>query len=256
MSAHPLTADDGATQGLITGYHEPELTGSRQRESAAQGPLYQRPGVAMAGARASREEIERNAPLAGLELVWVDDTVEAFFLQVQGSGRIRLRDGATMRVGYAGDNGHPYHAIGRTLIERGEIDAGALDANAIKDWLRAHPAQAGALMRTNPRYVFFRELPTPAGDDGPPGSLGAPLTPRRSVAVDASRITPGSLLWLSTTDPIDGSALNRAMVAQDTGTAIRGTVRADVFWGPGADAALRAARMKQPGRMWLLVPRH
>jgi membrane-bound lytic murein transglycosylase A len=204
--------------------------------------------------RPSRTRIETTALLAGGELVWLDDPVEAFFLQVQGSGRVRLRDGRVMRVGYAGDNGLAYRAIGSVLVARGAMQAAEVDAGRIKAWLRANPGEAAAVMRSNPRYIFFRELPPAPAGLGPPGSLGVPLTPMRSVAVDPKRVPPGSLLWLDTTDPLDGAPLQRMVVAQDTGAAIVGTVRADLFWGAGERAERGAGLMKQPGRLWLLEP--
>lgn len=255
FKARPLTDEAGGATGLITGYHEPELTGSRVRESAGQVPLYRRPPDAVLAARPSRERIETSELLTGSELVWLDDPVEAFFLQVQGSGRVRLRDGSVMRVGYGGDNGLGYRAIGSVLVARGAMRTADVNAGSIKDWLRANPADAPAVMRSNPRYIFFRELPPAPPEAGPPGSLGVPLTPMRSVAVDPKRVPPGALLWLDTTDPLDGSALRRLVVAQDTGAAIVGTVRADLFWGAGERAARGAGLMKQPGRMWLLEPR-
>jgi membrane-bound lytic murein transglycosylase A len=255
FNVRPLTDDAGGTTGLITGYHEPELSGTRVRESASQVPLYRRPPDAVMAARPSRERIETSGLLAGSELVWLDDPVEAFFLQVQGSGRVRLRDGSVMRVGYGGDNGLGYRAIGSVLVARGALPAADVNAGSIKEWLRANPADAPAVMRSNPRYIFFRELPPAPPEAGPPGSLGVPLTPMRSVAVDPKRVPPGALLWLDTTDPLDGSTLQRLVVAQDTGAAIVGTVRADLFWGAGERAARGAGLMKQPGRMWLLEPR-
>ena len=255
FQARALTGDDGSPVGLITGYHEPELTGSRARESADQVPLYRRPPDAVLAARPARERIETRGLLAGSELVWLDDPVEAFFLQVQGSGRVRLRDGSVMRVGYGGDNGLPYRAIGAVLVARGALRPADVNAGSIKDWLRANPGQAQAVMHANPRYIFFRELPPAPPDAGPPGSLGVPLTPMRSVAIDPKRVPPGALLWVDTTDPLDGSPLQRLVVAQDTGAAIVGTVRADLFWGAGERAARGAGLMKQPGRMWLLEPR-
>lgn len=256
--ARPLAGDDGSTTGLITGYHEPELTGSLQRESAAQTPLHRRPPDALLRERPTRAQIETTALLQGRELLWLDDPVEAFFLQVQGSGRVALRDGRVLRVGYAGDNGRAYRAIGAVLVARGAIPAAEVDAARIKAWLRANPEQAPAVMRANPRYIFFRELPpaaSEAGPPGPPGSLGVPLTPMRSVAVDPKRVAPGALLWLDTTDPLDRTPLRRMVVAQDTGAAIVGTVRADLFWGRGERAERGAGAMKQPGRLWLLEPR-
>ncbi len=253
--ARPLAGADAATEGLITGYFEAELVGSRRRMSARQVPLYRRPPPALIADRPTRARIESSSLLAGHELAWIDDPVEAFFLQIQGSGRIRLHEGGTMRVGYAGDNGRPYLAIGRVLIERGAIPASEVDAASIKAWLRANPAQARSVMHANARYIFFRELPTVPDDVGPPGSLGVALTPMRSVAVDPSRVPRGALLYVDTTHPVDGGALQRVVVAQDTGAAIVGTVRADLFWGHGAEAERAAGLMKQRGRLWLLVPR-
>jgi membrane-bound lytic murein transglycosylase A len=252
--ATPLAADDGNPVGLITGYYEPLLTGSRERASPSQVPLYRRPPAQLLASSPTRARIEREGLLAGRELLWVDDAVEAFFLQVQGSGRVRLRDGTTVRVGFAGDNGHPYRSIGRELIDRGAIAPADVTADAIKAWLRAHPAEAARVMQSNPRYVFFRELDGVSADAGPPGSIGVPLTPGRSVAVDPRRVPAGALLWLSTTHPRNGEPLQRMVVAQDTGAAIVGAVRADLFWGSGAEAGVDAGRMRQAGRLWLLRP--
>ena len=251
----PLSGSDGSTEGLITGYFEAELDGSRRRASAQQVPLYRRPPQALLAARPTRARIEGSSLLAGHELVWIDDPVEAFFLQIQGSGRIRLREGGTMRVGYEGNNGLPYRAIGRVLVERGAMAASEVDAESIKAWLRAHPKQAREVMHENPRYIFFRELPPTPDDTGPPGSLGIALTPLRSVAVDPARVPPGALLFLDTTHPVDGRSLRRVVVAQDTGAAIVGPVRADLFWGHGPDARRAAGLMKQRGRLWQLLPR-
>lgn len=265
--AQPLTGRDGKAEGLITGYHEPVLTGSRHRESADQVALHRPPPdlVRQGSARyrlvdgkrlpyPARAAIERDQLLAGHELVWLDDPVEAFFLQIQGSGRIRLRDGGVLRVGFADHNGHPYHAIGRELVARGALPAAAVDAPAIKAWLRAHPDQAPAVMHSNPRYIFFRELATPAAA-GPPGALGVPLTPLRSVATDPGFVPPGALLYLATRYPDDRRPLNHLVVSQDRGAAIVGGVRADLFLGADAEAERLAGLMKEPGRLWLLAPR-
>lgn len=255
MRAAPLTDDDGKADGLVTGYYEIELTGSRRRTAPAQVPLYRKPPATVPGLPLSRERIERHPSLlAGNELVWIDDPVDAFFLHVQGAGRVRLRDGGEMRVGYAGDNGLAYRAIGATLVARGALAPGAVDAPAIRAWLRAHPDEARAVMWSNPRYVFFRELPPMAAGDSPPGSLGVPLTALRSVAVDPARIAPGSLLWVDTTWPSDGRPLRRLVLAQDTGAAIRGAVRLDLFFGRGETAARNAGAMKQRARVWVLRP--
>ncbi|MGD9942093.1 MAG: murein transglycosylase A [Burkholderiaceae bacterium] len=263
--AEPLS-QGGSGTGLLTGYYEPVLTGSRQRERTVQVPLYRRPAdlaVAADGLRQrrldgelrpypTRQQIETEGLLAGQELVWLDDPIEAFFVQVQGSGRVRLRDGSTLRVGYADHNGQPYYAIGRELIARGELSAEAVDADAIKAWLRANPAQAEAVMHSNPRYIFFRELPPSA--DGPPGSLGVPLTPLRSVATDPAHVPPGALLFLDSTHPDDGRPMRRLVVSQDRGAAITGAVRADLYWGTGDEAGRLAGRTRQPARIWLLKP--
>jgi membrane-bound lytic murein transglycosylase A len=284
FSAWPLRDTEGRSDGLVTGYYEPMLTGSRRRESASQVPLYARPPdlltidlasvePRLAGMRLrgrivgqrvvpyhSRGDIETALPLTGSELLWVDDPVDAFFLEIQGSGRVRMRDGSTLRIGYADQNGHAYRAIGRTLIERGALRAEDVSAPAIRTWLRENPAQAADVMRSNPSVVFFRELPPqpPAApgepEAGPPGSLGVPLTAMRSLAVDRSVVPLASLVWLDTVHPVDGSPLRRVMAAQDTGGAIRGGVRADFFWGFGAEAERAAGEMRSPGRMWVLWP--
>ncbi len=275
FEAWPLARDDGRA-GLLTGYYEPVTTGSRAREHAGQAPLYRPPADLVRGPDGARLQApsagERNAPastlppypsraeietrrlLDGQELVWLDDPVEAFFLHVQGSGRVRLRDGSLLRVGFADHNGQPYFPIGRELVARGALPPEAVDAGAIKAWLRAHPGEADAVMRTNRRYVFFRELP--GGDDGPPGALGVPLTPMRSVATDPVRVPPGALLFIDSTRPDDARPWRRAVVSQDRGAAITGAVRADLFWGTGDEAGRLAGLAKQPMRMWLLWPRN
>jgi len=187
-----------------------------------------------------------------LEIVWVDDPVDAFFLQIQGSGRVTLEDGRVMRLGYAGQNGHPYVAIGRELIARGALTRETVSMQSIRAWLAANPAEAAALMNANPSYVFFRELP----GDGPVGAQGAALTPLRSLAVDRRFVPLGTPVWLDAEHPDPGTArLRRLVVAQDVGGAIRGPVRGDLFWGHGDAAADLAGRMKSPGRYYLLLPK-
>jgi len=252
--ARPLTGADGTSEGLITGYHEPEVGGSLRRQGDGQVPLYRRPSKAVLDERPTRARIEESTLLAGQELVWIDDPVDAFFLQIQGSGRVRLREGGVMRVGYAADNGQPYRAIGQVLIARGALEPAEVNAETIKAWLRAHPREAREVMQANPRFIFFRELPPGDPRRGPPGSLGVPLVPMRSVAVDPARVPAGTLLFLDTTDPLDGAPLRRVVVAQDTGAAIVGPVRADLFWGSGPRAERGAGLMKQRGRLWRLVP--
>jgi membrane-bound lytic murein transglycosylase A len=192
------------------------------------------------------------APLAGREIAWVEDAVELFFLQVQGSGRITLDNGETLLVGYADNNGLPYRSIGRHLVERGELPLEKASMQGIQAWGRANPDKLTELLNHNARYVFFRELP--AGLPGPIGSLGVPLTARRSVAVDPGIVPLGAPVYIATTWPLSSRPLNRLMLAQDTGNAIRGAVRADFFWGHGDEAAREAGRMKQPLKMWVLLP--
>ena len=269
----------GADTGLITGYYEPMLRGSRKRGGAFQTPLYRVPDdqvtVDLASVYPSlknmrlrgrlvgktvvpystRAEIER-APLKGKELVWVDDPVEAFFLEVQGSGRVRIDEtGETVRVAFADQNGHPYKVIGRWLVEQGELPADGVSAQSIKAWIATNPARRQELLNVNPSYIFFREERLPDPSVGPKGALGVPLTPERSVAVDPSIVPLGAPLFLSTTHPADGTAVQRLMLAQDTGGAIRGPVRADFFFGFGGNAAEYAGRMKQRGSVWVLLPK-
>ena len=192
----------------------------------------------------------------GLELVWVDDPIAAFFLHIQGSGRVELADGGEMRVGYDGQNGHAYTAIGRELVAREELTIEEVSLQSIRAWLKAHPDAAAEIMNTNRSFVFFREL----RGEGPVGSQGVALTPRRSLAVDRRHVPLGVPIWLdasvpaATTDAEDGP-FQSLMVAQDTGGAIRGPVRGDVFWGHGGEAEQIAGRMKHAGRIWILLPK-
>lgn len=283
-----LAGNNDHPDGLFTGYFEPELNGALTRGGPYVVPLYGRPadlvtvdlglfredwrGTNIAGRvrngslrpYPTRAQIERGA-LSGLrrtdgeplELVWVDDAIDAFFLQIQGSGRVVLRDGRIMRVGYAATNGQPYAAIGRELIRSGALSRENVSMPSIRAWLLAHPAEAAGVMDKDPSFVFFRPLPPPASpDDGPPGAQGVPLTPGRSLAVDRRFLPLGVPVWLDAEDPlVPGARLRRLLIAQDTGGAIRGPVRGDVFWGHGAEAALRAGRMKSSGRYWILLPR-
>jgi membrane-bound lytic murein transglycosylase A len=190
-----------------------------------------------------------------LELVWVDDPADAFFLQIQGSGRVHLQDGRLLRLGYAGWNGHPYVAIGRFLIEQGVLTRETVSMQAIRDWLtNAGPAPALALMARNPSYVFFR-IHDLAPDQGPIGAMGVPLTPMRSLAVDRLHVPFGFPVWVNGRDPLADEPLHRLTVAQDAGGAIRGAARADLFTGWGAEAAERAGKMRDPAALWLLLPR-
>jgi membrane-bound lytic murein transglycosylase A len=203
-----------------------------------------------------RSEIEHGA-LQGkrAELLYLADPVDAFFLQIQGSGRVTLPNGGLVRVTYAGQNGRPYVPIGRVLSASGDIPADQVSMQSIRAWLNAHPDHAADVMNQNPSYVFFRELPNSNQSEGPPGALGVPLTPGRSIAVDRGFIPLGAPVWIDTTDPLDGSALQRLMVAQDLGGAIRGAVRADLFFGWDKQAAERAGKMRQKGQEYVLLPK-
>jgi membrane-bound lytic murein transglycosylase A len=277
---------DGREQGLVTGYYEPLLSGSRSATPKFAVPLYAPPDDLLTVDLAAlypelkdkrvrgrvdgkkvvpywpRADIETGrAPVAGKALVYVADPVEAFFLQIQGSGRVQLADGSVMRVGYADQNGHPYRSVARVLIDRGELTAERASMQAIRAWGVANPERLAALLDENPSYVFFREVPPPqpgtleARIDGPLGTLGVPLLRERAIAVDARAIPLGAPVYLATTRPLSTTPLQRLVLAQDTGGAIRGAVRADFFWGFGDAAGREAGRMRQDGRMWVLWPK-
>jgi membrane-bound lytic murein transglycosylase A len=277
FTPYQLVNRDGGSEGLITGYYEPLLNGSRRPSERYRHPLYAVPDDLLVidlgdvypelksrrlrgrldGRRVvpyyDREQIESGkAPVRGREIAWVDDAIDLFFLQIQGSGRIQLEDGKMLRVGYADQNGYPYRSIGRWLVERGELPLEKASMQGIKTWARQNPERLVELLHHNARYVFFRELP---GDlPGPLGALGVPLTAERSIAVDPRFVPLGAPVYIATTWPNSTKPLNRMMLAQDTGGAIQGAVRADFFWGYGADAAREAGRMKQSVRMWALLP--
>ena len=269
---------DGSENGVVTGYYEPLLKGSRFKSERFRYPLYAAPddmleidlgdaypqlkGQRLRGRLSGkkvvpyykRAEIEAGAEsLKGRELFWVENPVELFFLQIQGSGRIELADGRQIKVGYADQNGHPYVSIGKKLIEMGEMKLEDASMQGIKAWGAKNPNKLTALLDLNPSYVFFRELPEHL--TAPLGALGVPLTNEYSIAIDPKSIPLGSPVFLATTHPNTSTPLNRLMLAQDTGGAIRGPVRADFFWGFGDKAGEQAGRMKQQGRMWVLFPK-
>jgi membrane-bound lytic murein transglycosylase A len=271
---------DGSDTGLVTGYYEPLLRGSRKRGGPYQTPLHRAPDdlvtIDLAGLYpelrnlrlrgrvvgnkvvpySSRADMLQSNALNGKELFWVDDPVEAFFLQVQGSGRVRVAESnETVRVAYADQNGHPYKSIGRYLVDKGELTLDQASAQNIKAWYVAHPARQQELLNANPSYVFFKEEKLPDPSKGPKGALGVPLTPQRSIAVDPQFIPLGAPVFIATTQPSGDAPLQRLLMAQDTGGAIRNAVRADYFWGFGQDAGEKAGRMKQRGAMWVLLPR-
>jgi membrane-bound lytic murein transglycosylase A len=204
----------------------------------------------------SRAEMAQSGALAGKELLWVDDSIDAFFLQVQGSGRVQLTDSKeTVRVAYADQNGHPYKSIGRYLVDKGELTLDRASAQNIKAWFFANPGRQQELLNANPSYVFFKEEKLTDPNKGPKGALGVPLTAQRSIAIDPQFVPLGAPVFLATTQPGKEIPLQRLMMAQDTGGAIRNAVRADYFWGFGADAGEKAGKMKQRGMMWVLLPK-
>jgi len=273
-----LTNPDGSREGLVTGYYEPVVRGSRERQAPYLTPVFGPPDdlivveldalypelkhLRLRGRlegrklvpyldRASWSALE--AQRAGTALLWVDDPIDFFFLQIQGSGQVALDNGQRVRIGYADQNGHPYRSIGKWLIEQGELPAHEASMQGIKGWAAAHPQRLQELLNVNPSLVFFRELP--ATGSGPPGALGVPLTPERSIAVDPRHVPLGAPVWLASTQPNSEQALTRLMLAQDTGGAIRGPVRADFYWGSGAASGSKAGKMKQRGALWVLLPR-
>jgi membrane-bound lytic murein transglycosylase A len=274
----PWTASDGGNPtGLFTGYYEPELNGSRRKTERYDEPLYPRPSDlvlvdlgnwrdAMKGERIagrvsggrlrpydSREQIDGGSlGSQTTPIVWLDDPVDSFFLHIQGSGLVRLDDGSLMRVGYDGHNGHIYHAVGRTLIAWGEVAREDMSLQAIRKWMADNPDRMRELMHKNPSYIFFREIK----GDGPIGAQGVALVPGRSLAVDRRFHAMGVPVYVDIeTKDENGRDLQRLMIAQDTGGAIRGPVRGDVFWGAGAPAEALAGPMAAQGRTWLLLPK-
>ena len=270
---------DNTEEGLITGYYEPLLKGSRKPSKRYRHPIYATPGELLTidlGAAYpelkdlrlrgrlegrkivpyyTRAEIMNNPNiLNGYEFLWVEDEVELFFLHVQGSGRIVFENGEIMKIGYADQNGHPYNSIGKLLVQRGELALENASMQGIKQWGQKNPHKLPELLGQNARYVFFRELPSDLS--GPLGAMGVPLTAGRSIAIDPMSIPQGAPVFLSTTWPNTDKPLKRLMVAQDVGSAIKGGIRADFFWGFGQEAGNQAGKMKQSGKMWVLMPRN
>jgi len=284
FSAWAVVSAEGNAEGLITGYYEPVLPGSRTRTDRFRYPVYGTPedivavdlesvvpelkGLRLRGRLEgnrlvpywSRAQIEDRAragsesqtPFRAPVLAWVEDPVELFFLQIQGSGRIELVSGERLRLGYADQNGHPYRSMGRYLIQRGELALEQTSMQGIKAWATANPRKLREALDANPSYVFFREMPQ---GEGPLGTLGVPLTAAYSLAVDPRSVPLGAPVFLASTMPLSPQPLHRLMAAQDTGGAIRGAVRADFFWGTGNEAGALAGRMRQQGKMWILWPR-
>ncbi len=265
--------------GLITGYYEPLLRGSRKPTAAFPVPLFAPPDDLLTidlgelfpelkGKRVrgrvqgrkvvpyyTRAEIAGKPSLQGKELVWVDNAVDAFFLEVQGSGRVQFADGSVVRMAYADQNGQPYRSIGRYLVDQKEMTLDQASAQSIRRWVEEHPERKLEVLNANPSVVFFREEKIENPSEGPKGALGVPLTAGRSLAVDPQFVPLGAPVFLATTQPNSTEPLKRLVMAQDTGGAIRGINRGDLFWGFGPAAGESAGRMKQQGRMWLLWPK-
>lgn len=249
----PVLIEDGVDM-KFTGYFEPELQGSRVPTARYRFPVYAKPPEVRLGQRwLSRREIEDSKALEGrgLEIAWVDDSVELFFLQIQGSGRIKLSDGSAIRVGYGGANGHPYRSIGTELVRRGTYQPHQVSAQVIQNWVNRNPVDGAELLRHNPSYVFFRRVDQVPADKGPLGAMNRSITTMRSVAVDPAYTPLGAPVWVEKdgADPI-----RRLMIAQDTGSAIKGAQRADIFFGTGDEAGRKAGRLRDPGRMIVLLP--
>ena len=273
-----LVNPDGSKEGMITGYYEPVIKGSRRRSPPYVVPVFGPPDDLidvelgdlypelknlrlrgrLDGRRLlpyySRAEWEQQEPKrVGEAILWTDDALDFFFLQIQGSGQVELAGGGRIRINYADQNGHPFRPVGRWLADQGEMKIEQASLQAIKAWAKANPQRLPELLNANPSLIFFRELPVEGV--GPPGALGVPLTPGRSIAIDPRYVTLGAPVFLSTTWPAEARPLDRLVLAQDTGGAIRGVVRADFYWGSGADAGAQAGRMRQKGRLWVLMPR-
>jgi len=277
FTAYALRSSTSGDTGLLTGYYEPIIDGARQRDADNRIPIHGVPEdlivVDLAAVNPdvrnmrlrgrlegrrlvpyySRAEIEaRNAELPAPVIAWTRDPVELFFLQIQGSGQVRLRDGERLRIGYADQNGHPFRSLGRYLVERGEMTLDQASMQNIKAWAAANPHKLRDALNANPSYVFFREI---RGNEGPIGALGVPLTAGFSLAVDRRFVPLGAPVYVATTYPLSEERLERLMAAQDVGGAIRGVARGDFYWGSGAEAGALAGRMRNPARLWLLWPR-
>lgn len=249
----PVLITDGGDP-LFTGYFEPELIGSKQRSERFKYPLYKQPDEANEhDLWLTRQEIETSGILEdrGLEIVWLDDPVDKFFLQIQGSGRIKLDEGGSIRVGYGGKNGHPYRSVGIELARRGVFEEHQVSAETIRRWVKRNPISGHELLWHNPSYVFFREVSEVPGHKGPLGAMNRSVTAGRTIAVDPDYVPLGAPVWLEK----DGrTPLRRLMVAQDTGSAIKGAQRADIFYGTGVEAGEIAGSVKDGGRIVVLLP--
>lgn len=252
MFFQPVLIEDGS-KTLFTGYYEPEIIGSRRKQGKFQYPLYRRPPEVKPGRKwKTRAQIENGALRGrGLELAWLADPVENFFLHVQGSGRLKLAEGGVMRVGFDGKNGHKYRSVGKAMVRMGILGVHKVSAQRIKAWVRRNPRDGRSLLQVNPSFVFFKELKGLTAETGPPGAMQVPVSKGRTLAVD-HRYTPlGAPVWI---DKKGKNPLQRLMVAQDVGSAIKGAQRADIFFGSGREAGKIAGRTKSGGRMYTLLP--
>lgn len=248
----PVLVEDGSPM-VFTGYFEPELEGSIVQTSRFRYPIYSKPSEVSGGPWLTRRQIEEGNVLdgRGLEIAWLDDPVDVFFLQVQGSGRIRLQDGRSIRVGFGGKNGQEYSSIGRELVRRGVYNEHQVSAQVIRNWVKNNPTEGQELLWLNDSFVFFREVSEVPSDKGPLGAMNRSITTMRSIAVDPSYTTLGAPVWI---EKEGESPLKRLMIAQDTGSAIKGAQRADIFVGTGRNAGREAGTYNDPGRMIVLLP--
>ncbi len=259
FQAYEIRNNSGSEVGLITGYYEPVMNGSLTRTAIYSVPLYAYPNSWKKNKPSpapARAELMSSGMLKGSEIAWVQDPVAAAFMQIQGSGKIRLDDGRIVRLGYAGTNDQPFKSFAQWLLDRKEITRSEATMQGISQWAKRHPDRVNEMLSANPRFVFFKELPGNVDPDlGPTGALGVPLTAERSIAVDLQALPLGAPVFLATTRPLSSQSLQKLVMAQDTGKAIVGGVRADYYWGSGESDGELAGRMKQNGKMWLLLPR-
>jgi membrane-bound lytic murein transglycosylase A len=259
FQAYEIRNSAGSETGLVTGYYEPVMNGSQTRTSIYSVPLYAYPNAwrqTRPNPGPSRADLMASGILKGSEIAWVQDPVAAAFMQIQGSGKIRLPDGRVLRLGYAGTNEQPFKSFAQWLLDRKEITRSEATMQGISQWAKRNPDRVNEMLNANPRFVFFKELPgNVSADLGPTGALNVPLTTERSIAIDLQAMPLGAPVFLATTKPLSDQALQKLVMAQDTGKAIVGGVRADYYWGSGDTAGEMAGRMKQNGKMWVLLPR-
>ena len=259
FQVYEIRNSSGSETGLITGYYEPVMNGSQTRTSTYNVPLYAYPNTwkkSRPNPGPTRAELISSGVLQGSEIAWVQDPVAAASMQIQGSGKIRLQDDRILRLGFAGTNEQPFKSSAQWLIDRKEMTRGEASMQGISQWAKRNPDRVNEMLNANPRFVFFKELPSNVDADlGPNGALGIPLTSERSIAIDLQAMPLGAPVFLATTKPLSNQPMQKLVMAQDTGKAIVGGVRADYYWGSGDAAGEIAGRMKQNGKMWLLLPR-